>query len=113
MPRIRHEVDDVAGCDGQVEVECRHPFRVTTASGKLGWDERRGICHVDRLWPAMPPQLLEYAFFKFQILRHAFDDNGSLRSSGHVGGRLNPPQRFPGGARTEEAFRGKVLRESF
>ena len=64
--RMRHEVDDVAGCDGQVEVECGHPFRVATASRKLGWDERRGIRHVDRLCRAMPPQLLEYAFFEFQ-----------------------------------------------
>src|SRR5208282_2075609 len=111
---MRHEVDDVTGCDGQVEVERRHPFRVATASGKLGWDERRGIRHVDRLWPAMPPQLFEYAFFKFQILRHAFDDNDSLHGSdGHVDAKLDPPQHVAGAARTQEAISGKVLREPF
>ena len=110
---MRHEVDDVAECDGQVEMECRHPLWMATASDKLGRHKRRRIRHVDRLRRAMPPQLLEHAFFKFQILWHAFDDNGNARSSGHIDARLDPPQRVPGAARTKEAFRGKILREPF
>jgi hypothetical protein len=110
---MRHEVDDVANCDGEVEVECRQPFRMATASGKLGWDERRGIRHIDGLRRAVPPQLLKDVSLKFQVLRHTFDDKSSLRDGGQVGAWLDPPQRLAGTVRTEETFSGKVLREPF
>jgi hypothetical protein len=61
--RMRHEADDVAECDGQVEVECRHPFRIGTASGKLGRHKRRRIRHVDRRRDPVKPDrhLRDYA----------------------------------------------------
>jgi len=36
---MRHEIDDVADRNWQMEVERGHLFGMTTASGKLGWDE--------------------------------------------------------------------------